>query len=99
MVIAIPLSAVLAGIVMITIAGKTEDGLVVDDYYKVGNISPSPDHRLLAYTHDVNGSEIFASENCSWPERWPRLKSNACTTSYSPPEANRRLPSGEKQRP
>ncbi len=36
MVIAIPLSAVLAGTVTIYLAVTTEDGLVVDDYYKQG---------------------------------------------------------------
>ena len=36
MLIAIPLSAVLAGIVTIFLAFTTDDGLVVDDYYKQG---------------------------------------------------------------
>lgn len=36
MLIAIPLSAVVMGIAMITIAVKTDDGLVKDDYYKHG---------------------------------------------------------------
>jgi hypothetical protein len=36
MLIAIPLSSVLAGIVMLWLAITNEDGLVVDDYYKRG---------------------------------------------------------------
>ena len=36
MLIAIPLSAVLAGMVTIFLAFTTDDGLVVDDYYKQG---------------------------------------------------------------
>ena len=36
MLIAIPMSAVLMGIVMITLAIKSWDGLVADDYYKRG---------------------------------------------------------------
>ncbi len=36
LVISIPLSAVLAGIVTIYLAVTTDDGLVVDDYYKQG---------------------------------------------------------------
>lgn len=36
MVIALPATAVIAGIITIIIAANTEDGLVVDDYYKQG---------------------------------------------------------------
>lgn len=36
MVIAIPLTSVIMGIVLITIAVSNQDGLVVDDYYKRG---------------------------------------------------------------
>jgi hypothetical protein len=36
MMIAIPFSAVIMGVVMIWLAVGTEDGLVVDDYYKQG---------------------------------------------------------------
>ena len=36
MLVAIPCSAVVMGIVMIHLAVSTEDGLVVDDYYKYG---------------------------------------------------------------
>lgn len=36
MIIAIPMAAVVFGIYMITIAIKSNDGLVVDDYYKKG---------------------------------------------------------------
>lgn len=36
MIIAIPMAAVVFGIYMITIAIKSSDGLVVDDYYKKG---------------------------------------------------------------
>jgi hypothetical protein len=36
MLIGIPLASVLMGIVMITLAVNTNDGLVVDDYYKKG---------------------------------------------------------------
>lgn len=36
MLIAIPLASVVMGIVMITLAVRTNDGLVVDDYYKKG---------------------------------------------------------------
>jgi hypothetical protein len=36
MLIAIPMSAVVMGITMITLAVKSDDGLVIDDYYKHG---------------------------------------------------------------
>lgn len=36
MLIAIPMSAVVMGVTMITLAVKTDDGLVIDDYYKYG---------------------------------------------------------------
>jgi hypothetical protein len=36
MLIAIPLSAVIMGVVMITLAIQSDSGLVVDDYYKKG---------------------------------------------------------------
>ena len=36
MLIAIPLSAVIVGMIMLTLALKSETGLVVDDYYKKG---------------------------------------------------------------
>jgi len=36
MMFAIPFSAVIMGVVMIWLAVDTEDGLVVDDYYKLG---------------------------------------------------------------
>lgn len=36
MVIAIPLSAVIVGMIMLTLAIRSDDGLVVDDYYKQG---------------------------------------------------------------
>ncbi len=36
MIIVIPMSAVVAGIITIIIAVKTDDGLVVDDYYSKG---------------------------------------------------------------
>ena len=36
MLILIPFSAVIMGVVMITLALKSDDGLVVDDYYKKG---------------------------------------------------------------
>lgn len=36
MMIAIPLSAIVMGVIMIWLAVGTEDGLVVDDYYKQG---------------------------------------------------------------
>lgn len=36
MMLAIPFSAVIMGIIMMTLAVQSEDGLVVDDYYKQG---------------------------------------------------------------
>ncbi len=36
MIIAIPFSAIIMGVVMITLALKSETGMVVDDYYKKG---------------------------------------------------------------
>lgn len=36
MLIAIPLTAVVVGVIMLTVAVRTHDGLVVDDYYKKG---------------------------------------------------------------
>lgn len=47
MIIAIPLTAVVVGLTMLTIAIRTHDGLVVDDYYKKGkeiNMSLARDH-------------------------------------------------------
>ena len=36
MLVAIPFSAVIMGVVMIWLAVDTDDGLVADDYYKLG---------------------------------------------------------------
>ena len=51
MLIAIPLSAVLAGIVTIYLAVTTDDGLVVDDYYKQGLAINRQIERDQAATH------------------------------------------------
>jgi len=70
LVIALPSSAVIAGIITLMIAANTEDGLVVDDYYKQGlaiNEVISHDRMAtelgLSAFVDINAEtgEIFAS--------------------------------------
>jgi len=56
MIIAFPLTAVIAGIATYIIADRTRDGLVVDDYYKKGkeiNLSLARDH--AAVRHGLSG--------------------------------------------
>ncbi|MGV6827348.1 MAG: FixH family protein [bacterium] len=56
MVIAIPMSAVIAGMVMIYLAVDSDDGLVTDDYYKVGkeiNLVVARDRAAVDYGLDA----------------------------------------------
>ena len=55
MVIAIPFSAVVMGVVMIWLAVTTDDGLVADDYYKQGLAINRDLHRdALAREHGIS---------------------------------------------
>lgn len=56
MVIAIPLSAVIVGLVMLTLAIRSDDGLVVDDYYKQGKEI----NRLLARSDEAERLGVVA---------------------------------------
>lgn len=66
MLIAIPFSAVIMGVIMITLALNTDDGLVVDDYYKYGkeiNLVVARDH--AAEAKGIRGSFAMNPENLS----------------------------------
>jgi hypothetical protein len=52
MILGIPFSAVVMGVIMIWLAVTTDDGLVEDDYYKQG----------MAINRDLN-RDVFAKEN------------------------------------
>ena len=59
MLIAIPMSAVVMGIAMITIAVKTDDGLVKDDYYKHGKeINRVIERDKAAVTHGLSAKVV-----------------------------------------
>lgn len=57
MVILIPFSAVLVGVVMLTFAIRSNDGLVVDDYYKQGKEI----NRVLARSEEAVRLGVVAS--------------------------------------
>ena len=57
MVILIPVSAVIVGAVMLTFAIRSDDGLVVDDYYKQGKEI----NRVLARTEEAARLGVVAS--------------------------------------
>lgn len=66
MLIAIPFSAVIMGVIMITLAVNTDDGLVVDDYYKYGkeiNLVVARDR--AAEEKGIHGSFAVNPENLS----------------------------------
>ena len=82
MVIVIPLTAVVAGIITIIIAVKTDDGLVVDDYYTKGkeiNLVVAREEAAFGYqlaasfNLDASSGQIItrlqANESLVWPER------------------------------
>lgn len=57
-----PLSAVLMGIVMVVLAGRSDDGLVADDYYKQGlAINQTLDRERRAAALQVSGRLEFSS--------------------------------------
>ena len=60
MVIMIPLSAVLMGAIMLTLAVSTDDGLVSDDYYKEGlQINRSMERDALAASYELSGEVLL----------------------------------------
>lgn len=68
MVIAIPGSSVLAGIVMLVLAAASYDGLVVDDYYKRGlEINRELERDRAAALLGLNAGVVFDSR--SWDIR------------------------------
>ena len=57
LVIMIPMSAVIMGAIMLTLAISSNDGLVTDDYYKKGlQINRSMERDELAASYDLVGS-------------------------------------------
>lgn len=62
MLISIPLASVIMGIVMITLAVSSNDGLVVDDYYKKGlEINRTLERDARAGTLDLSARIRFSS--------------------------------------
>lgn len=62
LIIMIPLSAVVMGAVMLTLAVSTYDGLVTDDYYKKGlHINRSMERDELAVSYDL-GADVVLGE-------------------------------------
>ncbi|MDH5710770.1 MAG: FixH family protein [Gammaproteobacteria bacterium] len=72
MVIAIPFSAVIMGVVMIWLAVTTDDGLVEDDYYKQGK-AINLDLRRDAVAQEQGISAVFEMDNS---EGWMNLNFN-----------------------
>ena len=81
LVIGFPLAAVIAGIITIYIAIETEDGLVVDDYYKQGlEINRTLDRDNLAKKHNIKATvlnlattenivvQLYSNDNFVLPE-------------------------------
>ncbi len=63
LLIAVPLSAVIGGFVTLALAIKSDDGLVVDDYYRRGkeiNLVLERDRAALA--HGLHGRAVFDAE-------------------------------------
>lgn len=74
MIIFFPMLAVVGGIITITIAIKTDDGLVVDDYYKRGlQINSVIKHDKMA---SELGMSAFVDANTKTGELLVRLKSD-----------------------
>lgn len=62
LVIMIPMSAVIMGAVMLTLAVFSFDGLVTDDYYKQGlQINRSMERDALAASYDLAGSVVLGA--------------------------------------
>lgn len=58
-----PLAAVLMGVVMVVLAGRSNDGLVADDYYKQGlAINQTLDRERRAATLHVSGVLDFSAD-------------------------------------
>ncbi|MCP4493595.1 MAG: FixH family protein [Gammaproteobacteria bacterium] len=79
MLILIPLSAVVVGVIMLTLAIKSDTGLVVDDYYKKGKQI----NRVLA--RDQAASAMGLSSNISFADDdgmvLVKLKANSTLTT------------------
>ena len=82
MIIAFPASAVIAGIITIYIAIQTEDGLVVDDYYKRGlEINRTLDR-------DKRAQDYRLSADVKYPVYGDKLLINIASASdYKIPES------------
>jgi hypothetical protein len=60
MIIMIPLSAVIMGAIMLTLAVSTYDGLVSDDYYKKGlQINRSMERDALAASYELSAEVVL----------------------------------------
>jgi hypothetical protein len=62
LIIMIPLSAVLMGAIILTLAVSTDDGLVSDDYYKEGlRINRSMERDALAASYALSGEVLLGA--------------------------------------
>jgi hypothetical protein len=63
LLIAIPLAAVIGGFVTLALAIKSDDGLVVDDYYRRGKeINLELERDRAAQAHGLHGRALFDAE-------------------------------------
>ncbi|MFT7461400.1 MAG: hypothetical protein ACI909_004101 [Planctomycetota bacterium] len=64
LLISFPLAAVLGGIVTIILAIQSDDGLVLDDYYKQGmEINRTIEKDKIALFHEIHASLQYADDN------------------------------------
>ena len=90
MVIAPPLAAVIAGIITINIAIETDDGLVVDDYYKEGlGINQSLKRDQLA--RDLNLKAVAFIDNLALKLRFEQpIKDQVLSLHFIHPTQSQR---------
>ncbi len=81
LLIALPLSAVIGGIITIAIAVSTSDGLVVDDYYKRGKAI----NRDLARDRAAAQHRLEAKLRLAQDER--RITLRLTSGDYTPPDS------------
>lgn len=63
LLIALPLSAVIGGFITLVLAVRTDDGLVVDDYYRRGKeINLVLERDRAARAHGLHGRAVFDAE-------------------------------------